>query len=184
MDFINFQEDVGAITTFVQSVEPDWGLRIFLLGIISLVITIPIAVRLRGPVSALESHKPINHAYEWLSRNRFYEDENHEEEEIAHSLEQAALDEKITIWGGQPNAPFFEEEKPVRQKISPDYWVKYQINRNRLYRSADKFPDEGHVTHRRSSFPPEPDEQIYWHLRVDMNEIKARWKSPTKGKWL
>ncbi len=120
--------------------------------------------------------KPINRSYDWLSENVSYEDEGYEEEKIPHSLEQAAIDEKITIWGSEPCHLAFEEEKPMLQKISPSYWVKHKIARDRLDRSADHFPDEGHVTCRRSSGPPNPDDQIYWHLRVDMNEIKARWK--------
>ena len=184
MDFLNFSEDLDTMTTTVQGIEKDWGLWIFIIALVSFITLTSIAIHGRRAEISLKCRKPINYAYDWLSQNRFYEDEINEEEDIAHSLEQAALDEEITIWGVEPYPSPFEEEDPVWQKISPSYWVKHQISRDRLCRRASKYPDEGHVSCRRSSGAPDTDEQIYWYLRVNMNEIKARWKLPTKRKWL
>ena len=204
VDLITFQEDLDNITKVVQGIEPDWGLWIFLLGIVGLAISIPIAIRGResqktveidtlapqnknavpteepqphhAPASSLD-RQPIYHAYKHLKKINLCNETGHEFDEIASILRQAAIDGEIIIWGAARTLQF-KHENPIFKKISSEYWEGHGIEPSFLYANPNEFPNQGfgHVKTYQEQMP-EGVGTIYYYLQVDMDEVKARWPS-------
>ena len=117
MDLLNFSDDMESLIADVPRFEADWGLYIFLLGLVGLTITffIPVwksrsqkAIGIEGqgissgPVlpevgtkAPQLDRQPINQAYEYLVGLRVVQEDGNEPMQIAGLLRQAALDGEI-----------------------------------------------------------------------------------------
>ena len=187
----NFPEDKKALLAGVQRFEADWGLWIFLLGLVglTLTLTIPIlrgylqkAVETYGPSSGLLSPKvatkapqldrqPINQAYEHLIEVGVFEENGNEALQIANLLRQAALDGEISVWGAEPSSVPVEWQAPFLKEIDRDHWRHHEIDAARLMISVNDLPEKGCTTLTTGIMEVEG----YWHLHVSMNQVRYKW---------
>ena len=197
MDLFNLSEDMESLSAAVPRFEADWGLYIFLLGLVGLTITFFIPVwKSRsqkaigtegqgissGPVlpevgtkAPQLDRQPINQAYEYLVGLRVVQEDGNEPMQIAGLLRQAALDGKIMIWGSEPSSAPVEWQAPILLEINRGYWRHHGIDPVRLMSDASELPDAGCKTQRES--PPWNDQtECYWHLHVDMSQVGSIWR--------
>ena len=201
VNMFNFSEDTKAVMASVPRVEADWGLYIFLLGLVGLTLTFAIpmckswfqkAVETEGPkfssvplLPEVETkappldRQPINRAYEHLMEVGVFEEDGNEPMQIAGLLRQAALDGEIVIWGSEPSSAPVEWQAPILLEINRGYWRHHGIDPVRLMIDASELPDEGCKTQRESR-PRNAQTECYWHLHVDMNQVGSIWREHTR----
>ena len=197
MDLFNFSDDAAAIKAAIPQFEASWGLGIFVLGLIGLTFAILQSWREKswrkkavgpdgqeftsGPLSSKTTTKappldrqPINHAYEHLMEVGVFEEDGNEPMQIAGLLRQAALDGDILIWGAEPSFAPVEWQTPILLAIDRDYWRHHGIDPVRLMIDASKLPDKGCETQRETR-PWDDQTECYWHLHVDMKQVRSKW---------
>ena len=129
----------------------------------------------------LDRH-PINRAYEHLMEVGVFEEDGNEVMQIAGLLRQAALDGDILIWGAEPSSAPVEWQTPILLAIDRDYWRHHGIDPVRLMIDASELPDEGCKTQRESR-PWDDQTECYWHLNVDMKQVRSKWTgTPLQGR--
>lgn len=201
MDIANFKADTNAVVGLLNEISktftPNWGVIIFAVGLLGLIFVVfekqilrrvsslfgatsddaPATpdntnVNLLQPSTVEKSRaadrQPINHAYEYLVSITAYEDEGNYIEEIVHTLRQAALDEEIIIWGAKEPSTF-EDGKPTLIKIHHDEWKRFEIDATQIWEKVEDL-QEGH-----EAYVPRNSDLKYYHLQVDMIEVKERW---------
>ena len=118
--------------------------------------------------------QPINLAYEHLIRVEVFEEDGNDALQIANLLRQAALDGEISIWGSEPSSMPVKWQAPFLIEIEPGYWRHHGIDPVRLMHDASELPDEGCKTDRESP-PWNAQFKCYWHLHVDMSQVRLQW---------
>ena len=120
--------------------------------------------------------QPINQAYAYLMEVRVFKEDGHEllSMRIAGLLKQAALDGEIMIWGSEPSLVPVERQTPILLAIDRDFWRHHGIDPVSLTFDASALPDEGCKTQRESG-PSDDKTECYWHLHVDMNQVRSKW---------
>ena len=143
----------GAGNQIVETSEPDHG----------------------GAQASQMDRQPINHAYEYLTNTGANDGEfDHLEAiRISSTLKQAAYDDGITIWGAIPSTLPSERQNLFLLKIKPDYWKHYEIDVTSLIYNASDLPDRGCKTI--AAAAEHKYRELYCHLHVDMNQVKAKW---------
>ena len=176
MDLLSFSDDMESLLAYVPRFEADWGLYIFILGLVGLTSTFLISVW-KSRSHQLD-RQPINQAYKYLVDPRVVQEDGQEDGDepirIAGLLRQAALDEEIMIWGSEPSSAPVEWQAPILLEINRDYWRHHQIYPVGLMIDASEFPDTGCKTQRGSDPLNDPTE-CYWHLHVDMKQVRSKW---------
>ena len=192
VDVLNLSDDAAALMTALDS---SWGLWIFLLGLIGLIITFVIPVWKSRSQKAIGTEgqgissgsvlpevgtkapqldrQPINQAYEYLVGLKVVQEDGHQPWQIAVLLRQAALDGEILIWGAEPSSASVKWPTPILLAIDRDYWRHHEIDPVRLMYDASELPDAGCTTQRESR-PPDDQPECYWHLHVDMNRVRSK----------
>ena len=196
VDLLNFSDDMESLIAYVPRFEADWGLYIFILGLVGLTSTFFIPVwKSRsqkdigiegqgissGPVlpevgtkAPQLDRQPINQAYEYLVGPRVVQEDGNEPMQIAGLLRQAALDGEIMIWGSEPSSAPVEWQAPILLEINRGYWRHHEIDPVSLMIDASELPDKGCKTQRRSH-PWNDQTECYWHLHVDMKQVRSKW---------
>ena len=192
VDVLNLSDDAAALMTALDS---SWGLWIFLLGLIGLIITFVIPVWKSRSQKAIGTEgqgissgsvlpevgtkapqldrQPINQAYEYLVGLKVVQEDGHQPWQLAVLLRQAALDGEILIWGAEPSSASVKWPTPILLAIDRDYWRHHEIDPVRLMYDASELPDAGCTTQRESR-PPDDQPECYWHLHVDMNRVRSK----------
>ena len=120
----------------------------------------------------LDRH-PINRAYEHLMDVGVFEEDRNKPTQIAGLLRQAALDGEILIWGAEPSAAPVEWQTPILLAVDRDHWRHHGIDPVSLMFDASELPYEGCKTERESR-PWDDQTECYWHLHVDMNQVRSK----------
>ena len=121
--------------------------------------------------------QPINQAYEYLVGLRVVQQDGEDGKEpmqIAGLLRQAALDRQIMIWGSEPSSAPVESQAPILLEINRGYWEHHGIDPVSLMSGASELPEKGCKT-QRGSDPFNDQTECYWHLHVDMKQVKSKW---------
>ena len=205
VDFLNFSDDMESLIAAVPRFEADWGLYIFLLGFVGLIITFVIPVWKSRSQKAIGTEgqgissglvlpevgtkapqldrQPINQAYAYLVGLKVVQEDGNEplQMRIAGLLRQAALDGDILIWGAEPSLAPVERQTPILLAIDRDFWRHHGIDPVLLTFDASALPDEGCKTQRESG-PPDDKTECYWHLHVDMNQVGSKWSEHTEAR--
>lgn len=115
--------------------------------------------------------QPINRAYEYLLDMKVFREDGNEALQIANLLRQAALDGEILIWGSEPSSISVEWQAPFLVEIDRDDWRHHEIEAVRLMESASELPEKGCTALTTGIREAEG----YWHLHVDMNQVRSKW---------